>query len=72
MTVLPLSKIECEVKSDFGFGQSCDTRFYKCVANESSPLTGYTIAVVIILALFVLIAYKMRKKPKQRELKEFI
>ena len=65
MTVLPLSKIECEEDSDCKNG-ACDTRFYKCRQNaaDQGSLTGPLILLAALAAAFG-IGLLLRKRKKE-------
>ena len=65
MTVLPLSKIECETDSDCENG-ACDTRFYKCRQNaaDQGSLTGPLILLAALAAAFG-IGLLLRKRKKE-------
>lgn len=74
MTILPLSRIECEKDDDCPKGKFCDERFFKCKDIPPSTgivflkgfgaenISGIPLLVVLLVLLVLLVRWKYKRK----------
>lgn len=78
LTVLPLSKVQCQKDNDCKSNEFCDIKFFKCREIECNGFAfnhqciSYYVVGIVAIALFVLILVIIIKNKKRKKIKKKI